>query len=115
VEITSAGLAPFERVAESVRRAIRTGEWKPGHKLPTNREMAHDQGVSLATLQKALGRLQDQGWLVSRASIGVYVAENPPNEAPSMSMEDLQRGLADLQEEVGHLRARVEALEHGGD
>ncbi|HJQ45588.1 MAG TPA: GntR family transcriptional regulator [Amycolatopsis sp.] len=111
VENTSAGLAPFERVAESVRQAIRVGDWKPGHKLSSNREMAKEQGVSLATLQKALALLQDEGWLVSRASIGVYVASQPPEEGSAPTLEEVRREVADLREELGTLRARLDALE----
>ncbi|MEU0512577.1 GntR family transcriptional regulator [Amycolatopsis sp. NPDC006125] len=115
MEMLSAALAPFERVAESVRRAVRSGEWEPGHKLPSNREMAKEHGVSLATLQKAIALLQDEGWLVSRASVGVFVADNPPKAGPAVSLEDLRQSLDELRDELGRLQARVAKLESEKD
>ncbi|MEV4602557.1 GntR family transcriptional regulator [Amycolatopsis sp. CA-161197] len=111
MDVEAAGLAPYERVAESVRRAIRVGDWKPGQKLPSNRDLAKDHGVSLNTLQKAVGRLQDEGWLISRPTIGVFVAATLPQDTPPISLVEVQRQLADLRAAQEELQRRVEELE----
>ncbi len=108
---STTGMAPFERVAESIRQAIRSDRLKPGDKLPSNRELAKQEGVSLVTAQKALGLLQDEGWLIARASVGVYVSDTQP-EPPSLeTVDDLRRGLAELQTTVAALQERVADIE----
>ncbi|PRX43847.1 regulatory GntR family protein [Prauserella shujinwangii] len=104
-------MAPFERVAENIRQAIRSGRMKPGEKLPSNRELARQEGVSLVTTQKALGVLQDEGWLVSRASVGVYVNDTQPQEAAPETLDDLRRGFAELRATVTALQERIEGIE----
>ncbi|WP_091514101.1 GntR family transcriptional regulator [Amycolatopsis sacchari] len=107
----TAGLAPFERVAESIRKAVLTGKLAPGTRLPSNRELARQHGVSLPTLQRAVALLQEEGWLVSRASVGVYVSDTPPKERPLASMAGLRRALTELRASVSAIEERVADLE----
>lgn len=104
-------LAPFERVAAAIRNAVASGILTPGQKLDGNRALADEHGVSLPTLQRAVGLLQDEGWLVSRPSIGVFVAEDPPLHVPATSLSDVRRGLVEMQTVISELRERVDALE----
>ncbi|WP_020418545.1 GntR family transcriptional regulator [Amycolatopsis sp. ATCC 39116] len=107
----TAGLAPFERVAAAIREAISREQLKPGDRLPSNRELAQQHDVSLPTLQRAVALLQDEGWLVSRASVGVYVADEPPTEMPIISLADVRHALTDLRRAVAALEARLDRLE----
>lgn len=111
----SAGLAAYERVAAAIRSAIADGHLTPGERLPGNRALADQHDVSLPTLQKAVGILQDEGWLVARPAVGVYVSDNPPpaEAAQSVDPRALRRTVVELQAEVRSLRERVERLEHG--
>jgi GntR family transcriptional regulator len=105
------GLAPYERVASFIRAAVLSGDLTPGTKLPSNRELARQQDVSLPTLQRAVTLLQDEGWLVSRPSVGVFVAADPPKGAPPVSTGDLRRGLAELRAAVATIEKRLDRLE----
>jgi GntR family transcriptional regulator len=107
----SAGLAPFERVAEKIRTAIASGQLAPGEQLPSNRDLAKQHDVSVPTLQRAVGLLQEEGWLVSRASVGVYVSDAPPEETPPMSLGDLRRGLTELRSAVAAIEERLDRIE----
>ncbi|GAA5172907.1 MULTISPECIES: GntR family transcriptional regulator [Amycolatopsis] len=107
----TAGLAPFERVAAALREGISSGRLKPGDRLPSNRDLAEQHAVSLPTLQRAVALLQQEGWLVSRASVGVYVADEPPAEAPILSLADVRQALAELRSAVAALEKRLDRIE----
>ncbi|MGW4896072.1 TetR/AcrR family transcriptional regulator C-terminal domain-containing protein [Kitasatospora sp. NPDC004240] len=65
---------PFQRIAAELRRRITTGELAPGQRLPSNRRMAEDWGVALATATKALTVLRLEGLVEARPRIGTVVA-----------------------------------------
>jgi GntR family transcriptional regulator len=109
----TAGLAAYERVAAAIRSAIVDGHLAPGERLPGNRALAEQHKVSLPTLQKAVGVLHDEGWLVVRAAVGVYVSDTPPADDTSpVDPHALRRTVTELQMEVRDLRERVQRLEH---
>ncbi|MBE1502658.1 DNA-binding GntR family transcriptional regulator [Amycolatopsis lexingtonensis] len=101
---SSAGQAPFEVVAATIRKDMLEGRLKAGDKLPTHRDLASKYEVAVATIQRALKVLQDEGRLVARQSIGVFVTEAAKQAEPLT--------LARLAAELAALRERVEALEH---
>ena len=109
----TAGLAAYERVAAAIRTGIAEGRLTPGERLPGNRALAEQYKVSLPTLQKAVGVLHDEGWLVVRAAVGVFVSDSPPagHGGDPASPRDLRRTVVELQAEVRHLRERVDRLE----
>ncbi|MCR3719911.1 MULTISPECIES: GntR family transcriptional regulator [Prauserella salsuginis group] len=106
------GLAPFERVAAAIRDAIVTGnEWSPGDQLPSNRALADRYEVSLPTLQRAVGVLREEGWLVSRGSVGVFVADPLPEQKRSETLAELRETVSTLRSDLAALEQRVSAIE----
>lgn len=63
----------FEQVMRGMEGAFRSGRLKPGSKLPAERELAVEFGVSRHTLREALKALSLFGVLRSRAGDGTYV------------------------------------------
>ncbi|SMF87257.1 GntR family transcriptional regulator [Streptomyces sp. Amel2xC10] len=72
---------PYMQVAERIRRRILDGELEEGEKLPGQRDLAKTEGVSVATLGRALDQLQVEGYIRTSRK-GTYVA-NAPEVAPS--------------------------------
>ncbi|WP_163541348.1 GntR family transcriptional regulator [Occultella kanbiaonis] len=64
----------YYQVYEGLRDQI-TANLAPGTKLPTERALATDLGVSRATLRQAFDRLERDGLLHRRQGDGTYVAE----------------------------------------
>lgn len=64
-----------DTVADRLRRAIGDDKYKPGEKLPTERELSEIYGVSRAIIREALGRLKQDGLVRSRQGSGAFVAE----------------------------------------
>lgn len=70
----------FEETVERLGKAIRLGLLGPGSRLPPERELATQLGISRSTLRQALTTLVQSGHLVSvrgRAG-GTFVADEPP-------------------------------------
>ena len=75
---------PFEKVTaeklsqtvvRQVEQLILRGILRPGERLPSERDLAEELGVSRPSLRDALAELSDRGLLVSRAGSGVFVAD----------------------------------------
>lgn len=69
--------SPAYAIIERLRSLIHRGELRPGDRLPAERELAENLGVGRITLREALGRLQAEGYLVTRrgAKGGTFVTE----------------------------------------
>jgi DNA-binding FadR family transcriptional regulator len=74
--VTAAG-GPATAVAEELRGRIHRGELGPGDRLPAERDLAVQLGVSRDRLREALAVLVGEGYLVSRrgATGGHFVTE----------------------------------------
>jgi len=70
----------FEETVERLGTAIRIGLLRPGDRLPAERSLADQLGISRSTLRQALTTLVQSGHLVSARgrSGGTFVAERPP-------------------------------------
>lgn len=59
------------QISSRLRRSIFTGEYAPGDKLPTERELASSFGVSLVTVRQALKELEGEEWIKITQGRGV--------------------------------------------
>ncbi|WP_235998863.1 GntR family transcriptional regulator [Qaidamihabitans albus] len=100
------GLARYEQVAESIRRAVRSGKLKPGEQLPPSRELAKEYDVAINTAQRAVSTLRDEGWLVVRPTVGAFVSNTIPDPP-----HNLRETVAGLQETVDELQRRLSNVE----
>jgi len=63
------------QLAWKVRGAIASGRLRPGDRLPGLRDLADRAGVNVNTVRTVLGRLGEQGLIVSEHGRGTFVAE----------------------------------------
>ena len=70
----------FEETVERLGTAIRLGLLAPGTRLPAERDLAEQLGISRSTLRQALTTLVQSGHLVARRGRagGTFVADEPP-------------------------------------
>lgn len=76
---------------------IRSGEWKPDDRLPSEDELAREHGVSKITVRQALRDLAAAGLVRREQGRGTFVCAPPleqgPRELTSFSEEMRKRGL----------------------
>jgi len=67
-----------ELVVRHVRELVVRGRFRPGQRLPTERELVREIGVSRTSVRAGLQALAAKGLLVIRHGSGTFVADGPP-------------------------------------
>lgn len=65
-------------LVEQLRQQIEAGVLAPGDRIPTERELVEDSGVSRTVVREAIARLAAEGIVEPRHGSGVFVTEPPP-------------------------------------
>ena len=65
----------YRQIAEQLRTLMTAGEFTPGGRLPAERDLARQLGVSRPSVREALIALEVEGWVEVRTGSGVYVLE----------------------------------------
>jgi DNA-binding FadR family transcriptional regulator len=71
----------YRQIAEQLRTLISAGEWAVGARLPAERDLARQLGVSRPSVREALIAMEVEGWVEVRTGSGVYVLDR--SKAPS--------------------------------
>jgi DNA-binding transcriptional regulator YhcF (GntR family) len=69
--------AVYRQIADDLRRQIDNGEWGPGHKIPSERDLQNAYRVSRVTSRRAVEVLVAEGLVTPVHGSGVFVAEPP--------------------------------------
>src|SRR5881398_2569076 len=65
----------YRQIAEQLRTLMTQGEFTPGERLPAERDLAKQLGVSRPSVREALIALEVEGWVEVRGGAGVFVLE----------------------------------------
>jgi DNA-binding transcriptional regulator YhcF (GntR family) len=65
----------FLQIAESISEKVIEGQYPPGEKIPSVRELATDIGVNPNTVMRTYSELQSRGIIENKRGIGYYVSE----------------------------------------
>lgn len=68
---------PSRQIATDLRQAIKHGEYRPGHQLPSGRALAERYGVTRQTVHKAIDQLRTEGLVEGRQGAGWFVRKLP--------------------------------------
>lgn len=66
----------YKQLGESLVERIRSGELKPGDRVPSENDLVKQRGVSRITARQALAELAHEGWVVRERGRGTFVAES---------------------------------------
>jgi DNA-binding FadR family transcriptional regulator len=82
----------YRQIADQLAKLIEGGEFKPGQRLPPERNLAQQLGVSRPSVREALIALEVEGYIEVRVGSGVYITNNgkgvgrptplPPDSGP---------------------------------
>jgi GntR family transcriptional regulator, hexuronate regulon transcriptional repressor len=82
----------YQQIARRIAASIEDGRYAPGDKLPSERELADDFGVSRPTIRDAMIALEFQGLVEARQGSGVYV-----KAAPQIAEDAAERDVSALE------------------
>ncbi|MDM0055837.1 FadR/GntR family transcriptional regulator [Variovorax fucosicus] len=71
----------YRQIADQLRALIGKGEFVPGARLPAERDLARQLGVSRPSVREALIALEVEGYVEVRTGSGVYVLDRPQRSA----------------------------------
>jgi len=97
-----------DQVAEQLRTLVSSGDYRPGDRIPSERELAVRLGVGRPAVREALRELKAQGLLISgRGAQGTVVASRPGPSMADPMMPVLGQG-AERIVELMEVRSAVE-------
>ena len=64
----------YEQISSQIKAAIISDELKAGEAIPSVRSLAKSLHISILTVQKAYGTLQEDGFIETTAGKGCYVS-----------------------------------------
>lgn len=67
----------YQRIADDLRRRVTEDEFRRGHVLPSEADLASSYGASRLTVRRALGILREEGLVDARRGFGWFVAAHP--------------------------------------
>jgi DNA-binding FadR family transcriptional regulator len=82
----------YQQIARRIAASIEDGRYAPGDRLPSERELADDLGVSRPTIRDAMIALEFQGLVEARQGSGVYV-----KAAPQIAEDTAERDVSALE------------------
>ncbi len=71
------GIPKYQAIEAILRQRIRSGEYRPGSRLPAQEELATQFGVTLMTLRQAIAALEASGLVWAARGKGTFVADSP--------------------------------------
>ena len=87
------GTPKVQQIVDAFNQSIEQGEWAPGSKLPSVRELTETLGVSKFTLNEALDRLRGRNLLTSSRGRGFFVAMDTARPASAAWVDLLPQDL----------------------
>lgn len=115
----------YRQIADQIAALIEGGEYSAGQRLPPERDLARQLGVSRPSVREALIALEVEGYVEVRVGSGVYVAGKQPAAASELPTDsgpfELIRARWVIEGECAALaaksatRAQVRAMEEALD
>lgn len=70
------GRPMYLQIMGQIKSLVAQGDWQPGEKVPSIRELAVASKVSVITVKRAYQELERDGVLLTQPGVGSFVAKN---------------------------------------
>lgn len=114
--------ARYKQAVDAFAAQIRSGELRPGTRLPTHRQLASDHGLALATASRVYAELEAMGLVSGETGRGTFVRETSlphglgvDQQAAADDMVDLNFNYPSLPGQAELLRTALRQLAVSGD
>ncbi len=92
----------YIQLVEQIQNRIATGDYPPGSRLASVRELAQEAEVNPNTMQRALAELERMGLVHSQRTSGRFVTEDE-GRIQSMKRETAKKAIRSFLEQMAHL------------
>ena len=90
----------YEQITSQMKNMILSGKLEEGSQLPSIRALAKDLRISVITTKRAYEELERDGFIITVAGKGSYVAENNSAVLKEEKMKQLEENVGRLIEEA---------------
>jgi len=90
-----------EQLQAQIRYQIVAGLLHPGDQLPSLRDLGAGLAINVNTVARAVEELIREGYLTSHQGKGIFVANDPPGQAPGAALRSLLAGVLATADEWG--------------
>ena len=90
----------YEQITSQMKNMILSGKLEEGSQLPSIRVLAKDLRISVITTKRAYEELERDGFIITVAGKGSYVAENNSAVLKEGKMKQLEENVRGLIEEA---------------
>mgnify|MGYP006309081421 CR=1 FL=1 len=80
----------YKQITDQIKDAIAAGDLQPQDQLPSIREMADTLKISAITIKRAYQDLENEGFIITRAGLGSYVADKSPEEIRAGKLSEIR-------------------------
>lgn len=94
--VNSAEVPIYEQIMNQIKSAILSGELEEGDILPSVRGLAKDLNVSVITTRKAYEGLETEGFTISMAGKGSFVAPKNMELLRETRLVEIEKKLSDI-------------------
>jgi GntR family transcriptional regulator / MocR family aminotransferase len=94
----------YQQLYDWFRRAITTGQLRPGQRLPSTRNLAAELKISRMPVLGAFEQLLAEGYLETFVGAGTCVARSIPDDTLSTPAVKVRKRLQDVVEKLGPRR-----------
>jgi len=86
----------YKQVTDQIKDSIARGGLQPNAKLPSIREMSKELKLSAITIKRAYFDLEKDGYIVTRAGLGSFVAEINKEKIRGEKMAEIRKEVSRL-------------------
>ncbi|WP_373479723.1 GntR family transcriptional regulator [Geminocystis sp.] len=94
-------ISPSQQLIDQIQFAIASGQYLPGHRLPSTRQLALITGLHRNTISKAYRQLEKKGLVESLAGSGIYV-KHQGNEVVIKSPSSFLKAYPSAEKIINH-------------
>ena len=88
------GLPVYRQMVDQIKYYVASGMLKPGHQLPSVRELAQQLSINPTTVVKAYNELEEEGVIDLQHGKGAFVAERASSSVSVFERDKVVRRLA---------------------
>ncbi len=76
---------PLALLRETIIENLKSGTWRAGHRIPTERELCEQFGLGRSSVRRVLAQLKDAGLITQTVGSGTYISDDVHRKLPALA------------------------------